>query len=58
MLAKGLIGGAYRRINPRLDFPMALDDARKATALKNLSELSEEDEAFLRAHLAQPCTVY
>ena len=52
-LSKSLIGSAYRRINPRLRFPMAMDDARRAPALKNLSELSEEDEAFLRTHLTQ-----
>lgn len=51
-LSKSLIGSAYRRISPRLDFPMAMDDARRAPALRNLSELSEEDEAFLRAHLS------
>lgn len=52
-LSKSLIGSAYRRINPQLRFPMAIDDARRAPALKNLSELSEEDEGFLRSHLTQ-----
>jgi patatin-like phospholipase/acyl hydrolase len=54
LLSKGLLGGAYRRINPRLDFPMAIDNIRKIAALKNLSELSEEDEAFLRAYFTTP----
>ncbi|HVB82090.1 MAG TPA: CBASS cGAMP-activated phospholipase [Candidatus Binataceae bacterium] len=54
LLSKGLLGGAYRRINPRLDFPMAIDNIRKIAALKNLSELSEDDEAFLRAYFTPP----
>jgi hypothetical protein len=54
LLSKGLLGGAYRRINPRLDFPMAIDNIRKIAALKNLSELSEDDEAFLRAYFTTP----
>jgi patatin-like phospholipase/acyl hydrolase len=57
LLAEGLLGGAYRRINPRLDFPMALDDTRSVAALKNLSEVPAEDAAFLRTHLAAPWSV-
>lgn len=50
-LTRGLLGGAYRRINPRLPFPMALDDVSSFARLKNLSELSEGDEDFLCTHL-------
>lgn len=49
-LAKSLIGSAYHRINPRLDFPMALDDVRRVPTLKNLAGLSEEDTVFVRSH--------
>lgn len=56
LLAKGLLGAAYHRINPRLDFPMAMDDVRRLPALKNLAGLSEQDEAFLRTRIAVSCT--
>lgn len=55
LLAKGLLGPAYHRINPRLDFPMATDDVRRLLALKNLAELSDQDEEFLRARIAANC---
>ncbi|MHB1798767.1 MAG: CBASS cGAMP-activated phospholipase [Vulcanimicrobiaceae bacterium] len=56
VLARGLLGRAYRRINPRLDFPMAMDDAKRAGALRNLAELSDDDLEFLRDHLGAPCS--
>ncbi|UJJ52996.1 CBASS cGAMP-activated phospholipase [Rhodanobacter denitrificans] len=52
LLAAGLLGTAYHRINPRLDFPMAMDDVRRLPALKNLAELSVSDEEFLRTRMA------
>lgn len=52
LLAEGLLGPAYHRINPRLEFPMAMDDVRRLRGLKNLAGLSEQDEAFLRARIA------
>src|SRR5260370_40375513 len=54
LLSKGVLGDAYRRINPRLDFPMAIDNMRKIAGLKNLSELSEDDDVFLRTYFTTP----
>ncbi|WFC40270.1 CBASS cGAMP-activated phospholipase [Pseudoxanthomonas sp. SE1] len=52
LLAEGLLGAAYHRINPRLDFPMGMDELRRLPALKNLADLAEHDEAFLRTRIA------
>lgn len=52
LLAPCLLGAAHHRINPHLDFPMAMDEVRRLPALKNLAELSELDEKFLRTRIA------
>ncbi|MBQ4855805.1 patatin-like phospholipase family protein [Rhodanobacter sp. B2A1Ga4] len=52
LLAAGLLGSAYHRVNPHLDFPMAMDEVRRLPALKNLADLSEQDEEFLRTRIA------
>jgi hypothetical protein len=51
LLAEGLLGASYHRINPRLDFPMAMDDVPRLPSLKNLAVLSAGDEAFLRERI-------
>ncbi|HGM6414196.1 MULTISPECIES: patatin-like phospholipase family protein [Lysobacteraceae] len=55
LLAEGLLGPAYHRLNPRLDTPMAMDDIRRLPMLKNLAALSEQDMAFLRTRIAASC---
>lgn len=52
MLARRLLGHAYRRLNPRLEFPMALDDSRRMGELRNLAQLSEDDQSFLDDRVA------
>lgn len=56
LLAEGLLGLAYHRINPRLDVPMAMDEVCRLPALQSLAELSEQDEVFLRTRIAVSCT--
>jgi patatin-like phospholipase/acyl hydrolase len=51
-LAKRLLRDAYWRINPRLEFPMRLDDPRRMAELKSLAQLSDEDLQFLRTRVA------
>ena len=45
--AKFLLGTHYFRINPRLRFPMALDDWEKITELKNLADMTSEVQIFI-----------
>ena len=52
LLAEGVLGASYHRINPRLDFPMAMDEVARLPSLKNLAVLSARDEAFLRERIA------
>lgn len=42
-----LLGGNYLRINPRLLFPMRLDDADKIAELKNLADITKDIEKFI-----------
>ena len=45
-----MLGPLYLRINPRLTFPMRLDDVSKLPELKNLADLEKTAEAFLLEH--------
>lgn len=45
--AKFLLGERYLRINPRLRFPMALDDWQKLPELKNLADMTAEIQKFI-----------
>ena len=56
-LMQGLLGRAYHRINPRLDFSMTMDDTKHMGALRSLAELSDDDLMFLCEHLSAPCAV-
>jgi patatin-like phospholipase/acyl hydrolase len=44
---KFLLGKNYLRINPQLRFAMGLDEVEKVEELKNLSDVTAADEAFL-----------
>lgn len=45
--AKFLLGERYIRVNPRLKFPMALDDWQKLPELKNLADMTAEIQKFI-----------
>ena len=45
--ASSLLGKQYFRVNPKLKFKMALDDANQIERLKNLADLDRELESFL-----------
>ncbi len=51
VLAQGLLGHAYHRINPRLGAPMDLDDVGDLAALDPLAELTGPDKAFIHDYL-------
>ena len=44
---KFLLGEHYLRVNPRLRFPMALDDWKKLPELKNLADMTAETQKFI-----------
>lgn len=44
---KFLLGEHYLRVNPRLKFPMALDDWEKIVELKNLADMTGDIQTFI-----------
>jgi len=51
--AQFLLGSRYFRVNPRLRFPMKLDDTEKLNELKNLADLTGDLEQFLARHFGE-----
>ena len=49
--ASFLLESNYLRINPKLDFAMALGDTDKIDSLQNHMDITSEHEPFLDAHL-------
>jgi uncharacterized protein len=47
-----LLREKYRRMNPLLGFPMALDDLNHLAELKNISDINAGDAAFLKKYIA------
>jgi hypothetical protein len=48
--AKFFLGPKYFRINPKLDFPLVLDDAAKVIDLKNKMDVFSDYEPFLNVY--------
>jgi hypothetical protein len=46
-----LLGQNYLRINPQLKFAMTLDDISYLNELKNISDIGEIEEIFIKKHL-------
>jgi patatin-like phospholipase/acyl hydrolase len=45
-----MLGDRYLRVNPKLTFPMRLDDVSMLPELKNLADLEKAAETFLTTH--------
>jgi uncharacterized protein len=49
--AKSFLQENYRRINPKLPSPMSLDDVSHFDELKNYSDITNDEEPFIKMHL-------
>lgn len=47
-----LLGESYLRINPALNFSMALDDISKLNYLKNLADIGGRETSFIKKHFS------